>query len=450
MSANRPQGGQAAAEAETLLARLIRFNTVNPPGNERAAQEYLAGHLAQAGFQCELLGAEPERPNLVARLRAEGAGAGAAGPTLCYLGHVDTVLADASAWTHDPWSGDLADGFLWGRGALDMKSQVAAEIAAAASLARAGWRPARGELLIVAVVDEETGGSLGAEWITRNHPEKVRCDLLINEGGGAVFEVGARRCYGVCCAEKGVFRFTVSTDGVAGHASMPGMGENALLKMGPVLERFAARQPSYRPTDESLAFLYGIGEDAEDLEGSLARLRALDPRLAIMFEPMLGVTFTPTRISASEKINVIPSRAQLKVDCRVPPGMGEQEVRAGIAEVLGDGIDSRPPAWRIEFSERVVGNRSPVDTPLMQTISSWIDERDPGAQAVPVVLPGFTDSRHFREAFPECVAYGFFPQRHQALMQSAPLIHGADERIDVRDLALATDLFTDLAVQTLG
>jgi acetylornithine deacetylase/succinyl-diaminopimelate desuccinylase-like protein len=451
MSATRPEIGQSGAEAAELLASLLRFNTVNPPGNERAAQEYLAKHLGEAGFECELLGAEPERPNLVARLRAP---AGAQdGPTLCYLGHVDTVLADPGDWTHDPWSGDLADGFLWGRGALDMKSQVAAEIAAAASLARSGWRPARGELLIVAVVDEETGGELGAQWITETHPEKVRCDLLINEGGGAVFEYGgpptrpARRCYGVCCAEKGVFRFTVNTDGVAGHASMPGMGENALLKMGPVLERLAARQPAYQLTDEPLAFLRGIGEDPQDPQGSLERLRAADPRLAIMFEPMLGVTFTPTRISASEKINVIPSRAELKVDCRVPPGLGEQEVRAGIAEVLGE--EAGAP-WRIEFIEQVVGNRSPVASPLMDAISEWIAERDPGAQAVPVVLPGFTDSRHFRMAFPECVAYGFFPQRHQSLLQTAPLIHGADERIDVRDLAFATELFEDLAVRILG
>jgi len=436
-------------EAAALLARLIRFNTVNPPGNERLAQEFLAEHLTQAGFQCELLGAEPGRPNLVARLRAP-AGA-AAGPTLCYLGHVDTVLAHPQEWTHDPWSGEIADGYLWGRGALDMKSQVAAEVAAAASLARAGWRPARGELLLVAVVDEETGGSLGAEWITQHHPEKVRCDLLVNEGGGAVFEYGGRRCYGVCCAEKGVFRFAITTDGVAGHASMPGMGENALLKMGPVLERFAARQPSYRLTEEPLEFLRGIGEDPDDAEASIARLRAADPRLAVMFEPMLGVTFTPTRITASQKINVIPSRAELKVDCRVPPGLGEQEVCAGLAEVLGaPPSDGAQPPWQLEFTERVVGNRSPLASPLMDALSGWIAERDPGAHVVPVVLPGFTDSRHFRLAFPECVAYGFFPQRHQSMLESTPLIHGADERIDVRDLAFATDFFAELAVRLLG
>src|SRR5665213_720005 len=396
----------AASEATELLQRLIRFNTVNPPGNERAAQEYLRDHLTAAGFECELLGAEDDRPNLVARLRADespghpDSDPDHSGPTLCYLGHVDTVLANAEEWgAHGPWSGEEAEGFIWGRGALDMKSQVAAEIAAAAGLARSGWRPASGELLIVAVVDEETGGELGAQWITREHPEKVRCDLLVNEGGGAVFEYGgppARRHYGVCCAEKGVFRFNVVTDGVAGHASMPSMGENALLKMAPVLEGLGARQPSHRATEVPLAFLEGIGEDAEDAEGSLARLREADERLATMFEPMFGVTFTPTRIRASEKINVIPNRAELKVDCRVPPGLGEAEVLEGIAEVLGDGNEAHPPHWRIEFTEQVMGNGSPVRSQLMDTISTWIAEQDPGAQVVPVILPGFTDSRHFR------------------------------------------------------
>jgi acetylornithine deacetylase/succinyl-diaminopimelate desuccinylase-like protein len=438
----------AATEAEQLLSRLIRFDTVNPPGDERPAQEYLAEHLREAGFHCELLGAEPGRPNLIARLRRDGAPPSPEppgdGPTLCYLGHVDTVLADPREWTHDPWSGEVIDGFLWGRGALDMKSQVAAEVAAAASLARSGWRPARGELLLVAVVDEETGGALGAEWITKTHPEKVRCDLLVNEGGGEFFEYGGRRFYGVCCAEKGVFRFTVGTDGVAGHASMPGMGENALLKMAPVLERLAARQPAYAPTEEPVAFLRGIGEDPDDASGSIERLRAAEPMLATMFEPMLGVTFTPTRISASEKINVIPSRAELKVDCRVPPGLGEEAVRRGIAEVLGE------DGFAIEFTERVVGNRSPIDSDLMRTIARWVAERDPGAAVVPVILPGFTDSRHFREAFPDCVAYGFFPQRHQSMLEAAPLVHGADERIDVRDLRFATDFFAELATRTLG
>ena len=442
---------ELASESAALLQRLIQFNTVNPPGNERPAQEHLAAHLAAAGFECELLGAEPDRPNLVARLRGPGAPGSSRedGPTLCYLGHVDTVLADPAEWTHDPWSGEIADGHMWGRGALDMKSQLAAEIAAAARLARSGWRPARGQLLIVAVVDEETGGSLGAEWIARTHPDAVRCDLLVNEGAGCVFEYDGARRYGVCCAEKGVFRFTLTTRGVAGHASMPGMGENALLKMAPLLERLGAHQPSYELTAEPRAFLQAIGEDPDDPAGSIARLRAADERLATMFEPMLGVTFAPTRIAASEKINVIPSHAVLKVDCRAPPGLGEPEVRRAIAEVLGPGTDSSP-AFEVEFTERIVGNRSPMSSPLMDAISEWVCKRDPGARTAPTILPGFTDSRHFRAAFPECVAYGFFPQRHQSLLQTAPLIHGADERIDMRDLAFATEFFHDLALRMLG
>jgi acetylornithine deacetylase/succinyl-diaminopimelate desuccinylase-like protein len=131
----------------------------------------------------------------------------------------------------------------------------------------------------------------------------------------------------------------------------------------------------------------------------------------------------------------------------VPPGLGEAEVRKGIAEVLGA---ETPGGFRIEFTERMAGNRSPIDSSLMDTISAWISEHDPGAEVVPVILPGFTDSRHFRAAFPECVAYGFFPQRHQSLLEASPLIHAADERIDVRDLAFATEFFTDLAVRVLG
>jgi acetylornithine deacetylase/succinyl-diaminopimelate desuccinylase-like protein len=427
-------------DATRLLQRLIRFDTVNPPGNERAAIEHLQATLEDVGFQCELLGVEPERPNLVARLKGRSDGS-----TLCYLGHVDTVLADASEWTHDPWSGEIADGCMWGRGSLDMKSQVAAEVAAAAGLAREGWRPARGDLLVVAVVDEETGGELGAKWLCETHPEKVRCDMLLNEGGGPHFELGGQRYYGVCCAEKGVYRFTVSTDGAAGHASMPKLGENALLKLAPVLERFASRQPALAPTAEPLAFLRGVGEDESDPAAALARLETIDRRLLQLLEPMFGVTFAPTKVSASEKINVIPSKAELRVDCRVPPGLGEAETRTAIDEVLG-GLDG----LRIDFTERISGNRSPISSPLMEVLAAWIETNDPGAKTVPTILPGFTDSRHFRAAFPECVAYGFFPQRNQSLLQTQALIHAPDERIDMLDLAWATDFYRELALELLG
>jgi acetylornithine deacetylase/succinyl-diaminopimelate desuccinylase-like protein len=427
-------------ETTALLQRLIRFNTVNPPGNERAAQESLAGDLRDAGFEVDLLGAEPARPNLVARLRGA-----ADGPTLCLLSHVDTVLATAPDWTHDPWSGDVADGCVWGRGALDMKSQTAAEVTAALSLARAGWRPARGDLLVVVLVDEEVGGELGAMWICDTHPDKVRCDYVLNEGAGAVFPYDGGRYYGVCVAEKGVFRFRLTTDGVAGHASIPKIGDNALLKMAPLLARMGARQPGFDLTDGPRALLESLGlEPNGDPDAALERLRARDAHLALLVEPMLGVTLAPTRISASEKINVIPASAELRVDCRIPPGLGEEHALARIREVIGD------EGYRLEFTERVPGNQSPVGSPLMEAIERWVGEHDAGARVVPTILPGFTDSRTFRAAFPDCIAYGFFPQRHMTLYDTAPLIHSADERIDVRDLGFAATFFRDVCKDLLG
>ena len=428
-----------------LLQELIRFDTVNPPGRERAAIEHLERYLSDAGFDTEVLAADPERPNLVATLDGEGDG-----PVLVLLGHVDTVLADASEWTHDPWSGDLADGFLWGRGALDMKNQVAAEAVAAASLAREGWRPTSGAVKLVFVSDEETGGDVGAHWLTETHPDTVRCDFLLNEGAGEVFELGGRRRYGVCCAEKGIFRFNVTALGTAGHASLPRMGDNALLKLAPVLtalaEHGAGGPGYYELTDAPAAFLRGLGEDPGDPAAAMARIEAEEPRLRAMLEPMFGVTLTPTMTSASTKMNVIPSRAQVRIDCRVPPGLGEEAVWRRIRQVLGEPAED----LRIDFTEKVVGNGSAVESELMTAIDRWIAASDHGAGTVPVILPGFSDSRWFREAFPDCVAYGFFPQRHQAMLDATPLIHNADERIDVRDLSFATRFYRDIIAELLG
>ncbi|MGH2913693.1 MAG: M20/M25/M40 family metallo-hydrolase [Solirubrobacteraceae bacterium] len=433
------------AETIELLQRLIACNTVNPPGNERPAIELLARFLSAAGLQTKILAAEPERPNLVATLAAADS-APAPEPVLVLLGHVDTVLADRTEWRHDPWSGEVADGFLWGRGALDMKNQVAAEAVAAATLAREGWRPARGALKLVFVSDEETGGDVGAHWLTDNHPDEVRCDMLLNEGAGEVFSYGGVRHYGVCCGEKGIFRFNVTARGAAGHASLPRTGDNALLKLAPVLAALASQPDSFDLTEAPAALLSALELDPADPSAAMARLQSEDPRLRTLVEPMFGVTLTPTMTSASTKINVIPSRAQVRIDCRVPPGLGDEAVGRRVEQVLG----VLKPDYEIEFTERVVGNGSPVQTELMAAIEAWIGAQDPGARTVPVILPGFSDSRWFRDAFPECVAYGFFPQRHQTLLDAAPLVHNADERIDLRDLGFAAGFYRDIVAQLLG
>jgi len=422
--------------AVDLLRQLIRHKTVNPPGDERSAQEHLAGLLEAAGFAVTLTGRESRRPNLVARL------AGAApddGPVLGLLSHVDTVLADPSEWRRDPWSGDLVDGEIWGRGAQDMKSQTAAEVAAAVDLAASGWRPARGELLVVVVVDEENGGGEGAIWLTETHPELVRCDYLLNEGAGTVMPHGDERLYGVCAAEKGVMRFTLTVRGTAGHASMPGFADNALPKLAPLIEALATRRPGLDLTDASRALLAALGV------ADLAELRAANPALAAFVEPMASVTFAPTMAAGSPKINVIPSAATLKVDCRVPPGHGRATAERRLAEVL-DGLDGYEVSW----DEEVVGNGSPIDSPLRAAIDRWLVGEDPAARTVPTMLPAYTDSRAFRDAFPECVAYGFFPQRERTLAEMWPLVHGADERISAADVGLAARCYRSVARELLG
>jgi acetylornithine deacetylase/succinyl-diaminopimelate desuccinylase-like protein len=430
------------AETAEVLQRLIRFNTVNPPGNERAAIEYLEAYVRAAGFETELLAAEHERPNLIATLRGHSED----GPTMVYLGHVDTVLAHPEDWQHEPWSGEIADGYLWGRGALDMKNQVAAEAVAAVTLARSGWRPARGTLKLVFVADEETGGDVGARWLTEQHPDRVRCDLLVNEGAGSPFEIDGTRYYGVCCGEKGIFRFKLTANGMAGHASMPKLGDNALLKLVPVLEALRRGSYGFDPTPSALALIEALGEDPDDLETALANLRPKHPAIGVMVEPMLSVTLAPTMIEASEKINVIPARAWVKVDTRVPPGLGADVALKRLHDLLGDAASG----LEIEFTEQVYGYASSHQSVLMDSIARWIAANDPGAKVVPMLLPGYSDSSYFRAAFPEVVAYGFFPQKHQGLLETAPLMHNRDERIDVRDLGYAASFYADLALELLG
>jgi acetylornithine deacetylase/succinyl-diaminopimelate desuccinylase-like protein len=449
-----PDPGELERRTTQLLVRLIQFDTVNPPGAEEQCQRYLRELLEAAGFEVDLLAAVPGRPNLVARLAAPS---GADGPTLCLLGHVDTVLANPAEWEVGPWSGALRDdGCVWGRGALDMKSQVAAEVAAACMLAEAGWRPEAGELKLVITADEETGATYGAQWLCSEHAGEVRADLIVNEGAGASFEYppdggSPRRVYPVCVAEKGVFRFSLTAHGRAGHASLPRIGDNALTKLAPLLSALGAASVVPEHSPEPDAFLTALGIGLDDLDAALAEVEATDPRVAVLLEPLLGITFAPTMAAASEKINVIPSAASVRVDCRVPPGLGEAHVRQRVHDALGwDSPPAGAPAgFSLDFEETVTGNRSPIDTPLMETIRAFVAQEDPGAVITATALAGFSDSHWFRAAFPDCVAYGFFPQRRMDLFEAMPLVHGANERIPVEDLGLAARFYARLVETTL-
>jgi acetylornithine deacetylase/succinyl-diaminopimelate desuccinylase-like protein len=346
----------------------------------------------------------------------------------------------------DPWSGDVRDGFVWGRGALDMKGQVACEVAAACELGRSGWRPAAGELMVIVTCDEEAGAKIGAQWLCEQVPEKVRCDLIVNEGAGEVLDFDGRRYYTVVVGEKGVFRFRLETEGRAGHASMPRIGDNALLRMVEVLARLDGRQPPYDDYPEARAALAALVGEVAGVGEALDRVRAVDARLAAQLEPMLHVTISPTMIRASRKENVIPSRCTVQVDCRVPPGMGADHVRARVAELIGTEAESR---YGLEFSDDIVGNSSPLGGPLAGALRDFAERTDAGAALLPLVLPGFTDSHWFRKAFPDCVAYGFFPQRQMSFFDTAPLIHAPDERIAIEDVELASRFYRELALDLL-
>ena len=421
-------------EAVALLQRLIRLDTVNPPGNETLAAECLRDYLAAQGVETELLARDPDRANLVARLR------GGDGPTLALLCHTDTVVADASEWERDPWSGELVGEEVWGRGALDMKNQVAASAVAFASLAREGFRPA-GDLVLIAAADEEVGKSFGLEWLCEEHPETVRVDYALNEGGGERVVLGGKPYYLCSSAEKMTAPFRLRVRGRSGHASMPAIADNALVTAARLIKALAEHRPEAAVGPEVAGFLdVVLGERPPPAE-VLARLRAFDPLAAELIEPLLAFTLAPTMISASESRNVIPGTCDVTVDCRILAGEAPEDVEPAVRAILG------AADYELEWIERWGGTRSTTETPLWSAIEGWVDELEPGARVAPLCCSGFTDSHWLRAAF-GTVAYGFFPMRTMAPELAARLIHSANERVHVDDLELGVE-FLRHAARTL-
>ncbi len=409
-------------EVTALLQALIRVDTVSPPGNETAAAELLRDYLALNDIPCELVGRSPDRLNLVARLEGDG------GPSLAFLSHTDTVRADPEEWTRDPWSGDLVEGEVWGRGALDMKSQVAASAVAFASLWREGFRPA-GDLVLALTADEEVNEDFGLAWLVRERPELVRADFSLNEGGGERCVFGGKVFYLCAVGEKMSAPFRVRVRGRSGHASVPSIADNALVKAAPIVAALGRYEPPRELIPEVQQFLETILGEVPPLEVALERARELHPLAAELVEPLLSFTLSPTLIEASQQRNVIPATCVVTVDCRLPPGLTPEDVDPLIRAAIG------PGDYELEWFERDGGTRSPIETPLWSALQGWVDELEPGARLAPLVSAGFTDSHWMRDAF-GTVAYGFFPQKAMSRELAARLIHSADERIPVDDLEL--------------
>ena len=425
-------------EVTELLQELIRVDTTNPPGNETAAAEVLHAYLEDSGAEVELYARIPARANLVARIPGRSDG-----PTLLFLSHTDVVLADAAEWTADPFGGELRSGEVWGRGALDMKGQVAASAVAIASLAREGFEPA-GDIIFAATADEEVGAGFGAQWLCETHPDAVRCDYLINEGSGERLELGGNPFYMCSVAEKMSAPFRLRVRGRSGHASMPGIADNALVKTAPLITALGQYVPEQRLTPEVEALLEAVtGDRPASPAEALERAREIGEFFAEMVEPLLSLTLAPTMITASQKRNVIPAICDVVVDSRLLPETTTAEQHAIVRSVLGDGD------YELEELEAHGGTRSPIESPLWDAVADWVSDVEPGAKPAPICVAGFTDSHWFREAF-GTVAYGFFPSRAMPAELAARLIHSADERIPVEDLELGVSFMRRAAQAMLA
>ena len=285
------------------------------------------------------------------------------GPRLLFLSHTDVVLADPAEWQADPFGGELREDEVWGRGALDMKGQVAAEAVAIASLAREGFEPG-GELIFAATADEEVGAGFGAQWLCEAHPDAVRADYCINEGSGDRVELAGNIYYVCSTAEKMSAPFRLRVQGRSGHASMPGIADNALVKAAPLISALGAYAPERSVIPEVEAALRAVtGEAPASAEQALERAREVSPLLGEFIEPLLSMTLTPTMISASRKRNVVPAVCDVTVDSRLLPGQTVADQQAVVRDLLGDGD------YELTSLEAHGGTRSPLESPLWDAVA---------------------------------------------------------------------------------
>ncbi|MGD9891901.1 MAG: M20/M25/M40 family metallo-hydrolase, partial [Dehalococcoidia bacterium] len=394
----------------------------NPPGNEAAAADFLAGLLRDEGFEPVMVEGAPGRPSVIARF----AGRGGRGPLLLQ-GHTDVVPADPSEWTRPPFSGELAGGCVWGRGALDMKGTVIMQLTALALAKRAGMRPS-GDIIFCAVPDEEAGGFLGAGYLVDEHPELVRAEVALGEVGGFTLFVGDRRYYPIQLTEKVGCRVDITVRGPSGHGSQP-IRDGAMAKAGRILSQLTGHRLPFHPTPVAVTFVRALADgepallgllDPQRIDGVLAEL---GPR-ARMFEAILHNTATPTIIHGGSKSNVIPGSVTIQLDGRLLPGQAVEDYIAEVRALVGDDAE-------ISYRRLPSHTAAPLDG-LYQQLAGVIEEIDPGATAVPYLLPAVTDARHFaRLGTP---TYGFAPVRLTPDMPFWELFHGADERIPVDGL----------------
>lgn len=440
-------------EVVDLLQQLIRNRCVNDgtddSGHEARSAEMLGALLGASGATVERYEPTPGRGSVVARIE----GSDPAAPSLCYLGHLDVVPANEDTWSRDPFGGELVDGEVWGRGAIDMLNLTSAMTLAFARLARSGWRP-RGSLVLAAVADEEALGSHGAGWLADHAADAVGTDYLITETGGMPLSTPGGKLLPVPVAEKGSCWCRLRVGGEAGHASTPLHTDNALVTAAEVVRRLAAHQPTAEIHDSWRALVDAMGWppevtaallDPDRIDGALDELAGADLGLAREAHACTHTTIAPTIVRGGSKINTIPDRVDLDVDIRTLPGWGPEEVRAMLRDALGD------LAGKVEILDALddPSTASRSDTPLWDTMVALAARFHPDGRLVPTMQVGATDARFFRRRGTVAYGFGMFSNRIDYDRFRA-MFHGDDERVDVDSLAWSAAAFEHLARDFLG
>ena len=436
---------QIEQEITHFLSDLIRINTTNPPGNETKAAQFIAEYLAKDELKSEIIESAPGRGSVITRLKGSGEK-----PNLLLLSHLDVVAANPAEWSVDPFDGTVKDGYIYGRGAYDMKGMTAVEVLTLLLLKR-NKVPLKGDIVLAATADEEKGGEEGTGYLLRTHKEKVWCPYVLNEGGGLAIPEKKGNIYPVQTAEKGILWFKIKAKGTPGHGSTPNMADNAIVRMNKVITKLGDYQPEtlYVPTLRQ--FLTEVAKLNPDLETYFSRLLTnpkqseqildelakTDKALAEEIRPRTKMTITPTIIHGGIKENIIPSECDTVFDCRVLPGQSVDEALSTIKTLLKDiGMDK----LSFEIIQMHDGNESTIQTPLYGTITDVLKEFEPTCGVTPTLTTGGTDSRFFRETGSIC--YGFHPMRpDEPNDELEKRMHGIDERITIENLVFGTSIF---------
>ena len=437
------------AEVSDLLMQLIRNECVNDgtveSGNEAKSVDTIAQYLGATGLDLERYVAAPGRESLVARIQ----GSDPTAPTLLLMGHTDVVPVSPDSWSRDPFGGELVDGEIWGRGAVDMLNLTASMAVGFKRLAQSGFTP-RGTLIYLAVADEEALGSYGAGHLVDHERDAVMADYVITEAGGFQLPTATGPRLPVIVGEKGSYWCRITVPGTPGHASQPFRTDNALITAAEVIRRLAEYRPQTQIHDTWRQFIEGVFPpeisgpltDAEQLWDFCGQLPL---GLARQAHACTHTTFAPTIIRGGTKTNVIPDEVMIEVDIRTLPGQVGRDIERMLDDALGD-LRARVTVSAFDDNESTA---SPTDTPLWDTLGRVSSQMVADSALVPFLTVGATDARFFRRAGSVAYGFGLFSQR-LSFEDYAAMFHGNDERVDTESLRMSTELWEAIARDLLG